>query len=195
MTVTLPRLTSVGAVALLVGTGVVALAAVVVLFVTQPANRWAAAVVGALLVLAALAILTHRRRLDPATGRLEASTLGLRRCVELGPTTHVSLVTNRAGGLLLRAAPAHGRAVLAQVLVLSDSVERSLEPGTLVVLADTLETHGAAGAAPVAKALRAQAAHLAAGGAPRTSPLAPRITLTSLRAGQAGGAGGVAGGL
>jgi len=193
-TVRIPRLTTRSALVWLGTTVLVTLAVVGYLAVTQPQNRWAAAVVLVLLALGVAFGLSDTRTVDVEGGAIESSRLWfLRRRVALGPTTNVRLVTNRAGGLLLAAQPQGGRAVLVPVLLLSDYVERSLPADLLRTLADVVVAHEAAGGARVAADLRAQADHVAAGGSARTSPLAARVTRGALNAGKIGGAGGAAG--
>lgn len=193
-TVRIPRLTSRSALVWLGSTVVVTLAVVAYLAVTQPQNRWAAAVVLVLLALGVAFAVSDTRSLDVTEGAVESSRLWLlRRRVALGPTTNVRLVTNRAGGLLLAVQPRGGRATFVQVLLLSDYVERSLPADLLRLLADAVVSHEAAGGTRVAADLRAQADHVAAGGSARTSPLAARVTRGALNAGKIGGAGGAAG--
>ncbi|VTR77564.1 hypothetical protein [Cellulomonas hominis] len=177
----------------LVATAVAVLVVMAVIAVTQPENRPAVLVTVPVLALLTAGLLWRSTWLEPAGGALVVLRLGrFRRRVPLGPTTSVALVPNGAGGLLLGARPQGSRRRLfVSVLSLTDYVEASLPPELLRSLADTLERHRAGGAPAVARALRAQAEHLEAGGDLRGSPLAPLLTYGAVNAAKAGGAGAV----
>ncbi len=162
--------------------------------VTQPENRVWVAVVLPLLVGWMVVLGWTSASLDPATGVLVTRRCRVPRRVALAPGTTVALVPNGAGALLLALRPRGARRrTYLTVLALTDYVEASQSPHVLTQLADTLERHCGGGARGVVRALREQAAHVAAGGTPRTSPLAPMLTYGAITAARLGGAGGVAG--
>jgi hypothetical protein len=194
--VPIPRLTSRSALAWAVGTLVVLVVVMAVLALVQSSYAVPAVVVAVLAVLVAVAVGTRRLWLEPVSGRFVVQRLGvLRRAAELRDARSVALVDNRAGGLNLTVTPASGRAVLVPVLLLSDQVQASQPAPLLRLLADQVETHRTGGAGEqgdtdVPAALRAQAAHLEAGGSAVDSPLAASVTRGVLRAAQGGAAAG-----
>jgi hypothetical protein len=194
--VPVPRLTSRGALVWALATLVALVVVMVVLAVVQPSYAVPAVVVAVLAVLVAVVVATRRLWVEPGAGRFVVQRLGvLRRSADLAGARSVALVDNRAGGLNLTVTPRSGRAVLVPVLLLSDQVQASQPAPLLRLLADQVETHGTGGAgrtgdADVPAALRAQAAHLEAGGAAVDSPLAARVTRGVLRAAQGGAAAG-----
>lgn len=192
--VRIPQLTSRSGWRWIIATAVAVVAVGAYVGVTQPENRIfvVTALPGLLVFFAVLA--WYSERLDPAAGTLVRVRCRLwRTTVRLEPGTSVSLVSNRGGGLLLRARPAHGRGLHVPVVARTDYVEKSQPPALLRQLADAVEQHRAGGARPVAEALRAQADHLESGGTVATSPLAGLVTTGMLTAAKAGGAGAIGG--
>jgi hypothetical protein len=188
--VAVPPLTSRSALAWAVGTLVVLVVAMAALAVVQPSYAVPAVVVAVLAVLAAVVVSTRRLWLEPARGRFVVQRLGvLRRSADLRDARTVALVDNRGGGLALTVTPTSGRSVLVPVLLLSDYVQASQPPPLLRLLADQVETH-VVGGSDVPEALRAQAAHLDAGGTAADSPFAALTSRGVLRAAQGGAAAG-----
>ena len=185
----IPRLTSRSA-RLWGGATVVAVVVVLVgLVVLQPAYAVPALVVGVLLAAAVVFLVSGRQTFDPASGEVVSQRLWLRRSVGLDRLRTVALVDNRAGGLNLTLTPDSGRALLVPVLLLSDYVQRSQEPGLLRLLADQLEQRSSA-SGKVPGRLRRQAEHLEHGGTAADSPLAGLVTTGIATAAKGGGAAG-----
>jgi hypothetical protein len=173
--VTLPRLTgrlswpiAVGVLVLVVGTGAF-------LFATQPTHR-TGAIVAPLILLALLGgLLLTSKQLDTTAGRLVTTRLlVLRQTLDLASVTGIDVVDNKAGEAML-SLKGSGARTFVSLLHLTATVQRSLDAPTLKALADGVERFvapGVAGRDAVTAQLRAQAAHVADGGAPSDSPLA-----------------------
>jgi len=191
--VRVPALTHRTAKLWIAGTAVVLVAVVTYLAVTQPENRWAAYTLVPLVVLAVAVVASQRAWVDPMAGTVTRTRwLVPRRTVDLSRATRVTLTGSGPQALLdVRSGP---RGVYLQLLLLSDYAELSQEPAFLTTIAETLERHAppkVRGAVP--GEIRAQAAHLAAGGTPTTSPLARLTNNAIVRA--VGGIGAGGGGL
>lgn len=194
----IPRLTSRTALRWQMATGVAVVGVVGWLGVTQPENLpFGLALLLALTVLAGT-LVSIRAHADPEAGTVARTRWwSRRREVRLREAVWVRLVNNRGGGLNLMAKPPHGSAVSVPVLALTQYVERSQDAEVLLMLADLVERH-APGPGKVPELLRAQAAHVNAGGEAKTSPLAPLVThsiTSAARGGGAAGAGGTTGNL
>ena len=183
-----PRLTSRSWVFWSTATAVGVVAIAVYYGITQPENRWLAAVILAATAITVLGVASSRAWIEPATGTVVRENFWrLRRRAPLRSAKSISLVNNRAGGLHLGIK--HRRTTYVPVLLLTDYVERSQSPEMLRVLADQIDTH-APSAAPTAVLLRRQADFIAAGGAAPDSPLAAMTTRGALNAAKAGGVHG-----
>ncbi|WP_028051144.1 hypothetical protein [Cellulomonas sp. URHD0024] len=159
-----------------IGTVLATAGAVSFVVATQPQNRaYAWLFVPVVLVLVVTVWVSYS--VDPVAGVVERRRCRVwRRRVTLVPTTGVALVGNRVGGLLLVLRPTGERPVHVPLLALTPHVERAQPAEVLEVLAGALERHGTGGSRPVVLALRAQAAHLEAGGSARSSPLAASVS-------------------
>jgi hypothetical protein len=187
--VPVPRLSSRSAAVWSIGTGVAVLGLSAYLWVTQPGNRWAAAIVLVVVAVVAVGLVSVRAWVEPATGTVVRESFWCRhRRADLGSARSVALVSNRAGVLLLGIR--HRRMLYLPILALTDYVERSQPPQVLRFLADQLDAH-APRARTVAMQLRGQADFMAGGGAATESPLAPLVTRGMLTAAKAGGLGGL----
>lgn len=185
-----PRLTSRSAVAWLVGTVLVLLAVLGYLWVTQPANRWAAAVVLPVVLVAVLAVTGSRQWLDPGARTIAWQRFWvLRATVATSEVTGVGLVSNHAGGVLLSLRAGHRRRHL-PVLLLSQYVRASQSPEICLAMAELVESTPDPGTVP--DQLRAQARSIEAGAPPERSFLANRAGDRWARI--AGGGGAVGGG-
>lgn len=143
-------------------------------FLTQPAdNRVAAVVVGALFAGFVVFLVTRRTWLDPDRGLLVHEVAGFwRRSVAWADTSQVRIRSNNAGQALLEVRGAGRRTTTYLPLVAVDvGGDRSQSPEFLSALADEIE-HWAPQREGVVKQLRAQAQHVAGGGAVRESPVA-----------------------
>ena len=172
----------------LVGTAVAAVAVGAYLGATQPGNRVYVVTAYPALTLFFVVLLWQSTWVDPVAGRvLRVRCRIWRREVPLAPGTEVALVPNGAGAVLLRARPRGARGLVLPVVTRTDYVERSQPPDLLRVLADAVERHHADGAGSVARVLRRQADHLAAGGTVAGSPLGLLVTSGARTAAGTGG--------
>src|SRR5512139_1231791 len=184
----IPKLTSASSTRWIVATGVAVAAVMVYGFLTDPANRWAVLVVAPLFALYAAFLLARRTWVETATGEVVVHRMGiLTRRVPIAAAEKLDLVTNRGGGLLLQVKPSGRASAYLPVLALTDYVERSQSAETLVGLAEQIE-RWAPHRGTVAKQLRRQAEHVAAGGAARTSPLAGLVSHKFSNLAKGGGA-------
>lgn len=166
------------------------LVSAIVVFVTQPENRWAVLVFIPLAVIFFAFLLVRRNWVETSTGTVVHRSLLSTRRIPLGEADKLELVNNRGGALLLRVRRPGGRfSTYLPILALSDYVKRSQPPATLVALAEQIETW-APQRRTVAKQLRRQAEHLEKGGTAEDSPLAGLITHGVMTAAKAGGAAG-----
>ena len=174
--VRIPALTTRSAMRWLYGTGVLLVAVLIWGFVTDPQNRLYTLISAAVSVLFACWVLWGQLWLDTETGAVLAirgrGWIGYR--VPLGDGTTVTAVPDHLGGRVLLGLRPHGSRFrdFIQVLAMTIYVENSMSPDLLRLLADTLDRHHTHGADEVGPLLRAQAAHLDAGGGPGDSPLA-----------------------
>ena len=153
----------------------VGVAAVVVwAFLTQPVgNRIAALVVGVLVVGFVIFLVTRRTWLDPDRGLLVREVARVwRRSVAWADASELRVRSNGAGQAVLGVRGAGRRTSTYVALVAVDlGGDRSLSPEFLRTLADQIERWAPQRGA-VVKLLRAQADHVASGGAVRESPVA-----------------------
>lgn len=173
--VRIPALTTRSAMRWLCGTGVLVVATIVWGFVTDPQNRPYTLISAAVIVLLAC-WMPFSLWLDTETGAVLAIR-GRGRIVYRIPLrdgTTVTAVPDHLGGRVLLGLRPHGSRFrdFIQVLAMTIYVENSMSPDLLRLLADTLDRHHTHGADEVGPLLRAQAAHLDAGGGPGDSPLA-----------------------
>ena len=190
-----PRLTNRSATGWVLGTLVVVVLVVGYLAVTQPANRWAAVVVGVLVVLAALAVVGSRQWVDASARTLTWQRFFvLRTTVAAHDVSSVSLVSNRAGGVVL-AVGSGSRTRHMAVLVLSQYVRSGQGAAVCEALADVVEAMDTASGKPasVAERLRAQGSAAAKGTPPEKSPLASMASDKFARIAGGGGAAGSGG--
>lgn len=188
--VAVPRLTSRGALGWVAGTVVAALAVVGYLWVSQPADRWAAVVVLVVLALAVLALTGSRQWLDVAARTITWQRLWvLRTTVAAAEVTGVDLVSNHAGGVLL-AVQAGPRRRHLPVLLLSQYVRASQPAELCLAMAELVDHTPEPGTIP--DQLRAQARSMETGTPPERSFLANRAGDRWARI--AGGGGAVGGG-
>lgn len=153
-------------------------------WVTDPANRpWTVLTLPA--VYLALVAMTMRVELttDPAALTWRSPLAWWRSTAPLNSRTTVQL--RGAGSTVSLHAHADGRrvGVSVDVLAATEYVQRSREPDELEALAEAVRSSGARGGHEVARQLRAQAAHVRAGGDVASSPLATYLgrTLLGLR--------------
>lgn len=185
--VPVPLLRTRASTAWVLGTAVVALAVVTALWVTQPQNRWTAAVLGPLFVVALVGVLGQRCWLNPASGVLTWQRFGLWRVtLPLEKATAVVLVGG-GGAVLLRVWDGR-RSRHVPLLALTQHVRLSQSSALLTLIADCLEREVPSLSRDVLGALRAQARHVAAGGRPETSPLAAQAGGTRSQIVAGGGA-------
>ena len=155
-------------------TGVVLLGIAVWAVLTQPQPWWGVALVGVLVVMGVVAG-TRRAVLvtQEGTPTLVARDLGVR--VRRVPVDAESTVTiTGVGSRVLLTVARGGRRGTAELLTLTEYVQKSRPPEVLRRLADVLAASGADGAGAAAKALRAQAEQVAAGTPLTDTPLAGR---------------------
>lgn len=148
-------------------------AVVVWAFLTQPVgNRVAAVVVGLLFLGFVVFLVTRRSWLDPDRGLLVREVGGVwRRSVAWADASELR-VRSSGGQAMLEVRGAGRRTPTYLALVAVDlGGDRSLSPEFLRTLADQIERWAPQRGA-VVKLLRAQADHVAAGGAVRESPVA-----------------------
>lgn len=141
---------------------------------TQPVTNQVAAVVLAVVLFGGLGALAARRSwMDTDRGTLVRRSWTLRQQeVAWSEASRLRLQPNHAGQLMLEVRGASRRASFHLPLVAVDlGGDRSQPPEVLRALADQIESW-APERASVARKLRAQADHLAGGGAVRESPLA-----------------------
>jgi hypothetical protein len=142
-------------------------------FLTQPiGDRAAAVAVGVLLVGFVVFLATRRTWLDPDHGLLVREVAGVwRRSIAWADASEVRVRSN--GGQALLQVRSKGWRTSAYLALVAVDVggDRSLPPEFLRTLADQIERWAPERGA-VAKLLRAQADHMAAGGAVRESPVA-----------------------
>lgn len=172
--VPLPALMTRSARRWLIGTGVLVVVGYAWSFATHPEDGlWSLPFVG-LLALGALWMTWGSSWLDTTNGTLvTVHGRWLAERTQLGNGTTVTLVPDQIGRVLLAMrSPGARRRRFMVLLAMTLYVENSTSPDVLRTLADTLERHGAVGAADVVPVLLAQAAHLDADGGPGTSPLA-----------------------
>lgn len=168
----LPRLTTRSALAWAIGTAVVVAGGAGCLSVAQPENAPYGYGIVAVLAVGVLLVALSATWVDAAAGTIIWRRWAVTRTtVALREATRVAVVGSGPQALLqVRAGRRGGHLVL---LVLSDYVQRSQSPEVLSALADTLTAHTASATSGEAVGLlRAQAKHIATGGAPATSPLA-----------------------
>jgi hypothetical protein len=141
---------------------------------TQPVgNQVAAAVVAVLFVGFVVFLMTRRTWLDPDRGVLVREVAGVwRRSVAWADAAQIRIRSNNAGQALLEVRGADRRTSAYLPLVAVDiGGDRSQAPEFLSALADEIERWAPQKEA-VVKQLRAQADHVASGGAVRESPVA-----------------------
>jgi hypothetical protein len=185
----LPALTSPGLRAVLGFCVAAPWVVVAVAWVTAPATR-PFAVVAPAFSLFVLVLVWRVRELEGAV--LRERRMGvLTRALDLSTARRVEVRGNRAGAAVLQVHPAGSRRGLTLVLQAKTAYVDAARPfDQLEALAAAVASAPATGAGRAARLLRAQAAHLRAGGDYRTAPLA---ALTGDLTGMVGGAG-VAGG-
>jgi hypothetical protein len=153
------------------GVAVLGVVAVSVYFALDSATRVPAIVVGALLLLGLGILLSRRTWLDTVNGRVVRETARVyRREVPWAEARTVGVRSNNAGQALLQVQGGRGSAWIPLVAV-DVGGDRTQKPEFLELLADEVERWAPERGA-VVKQLRAQAAHVVAGGAVRDSPIA-----------------------
>lgn len=173
--IVLPKLTTRASWPIGIGIVVLILLTGAVVFTTQPTHR-TAVIVGSVLILALLVgLILKSVHLDPSAGRLVTTRLlVLRQTLDLTSVTTVAVIDNKAGEAML-SLKGPGPRTFVSLLHLTATVKRSLGAPRLTALADALDRFvpaGATGRGETTARLRAQAAHVTAGGAPSDSPLA-----------------------
>lgn len=188
--VAVPRLTSRSSRRWVLGTAVLVVGLLGYLWVTEPANRWTAAVVLPLVALVALGALGSRRWVDPDAGT--ATWQGffvLRTTVSVQQVSAVELVSNRGGGVLLALRTGRRRRFL-PVLALTPYIQAAQPAEVCRALAALTAACARPGDVPAR--LREQAEAVAKGVPPERTPLARLATGWLGRL--AGGSGAVGGG-
>lgn len=168
-----PRLTSGSGWRWLIGTLVVVAVMATWTFVTDEQNRYYALLTAPLILFFVYVVWRHRQWLEIAD---DGATMVQRRAfkterVGLRRARSVGLAPNGGGQVQFLATGRDGHA-FTNILALTVYVERSQPPEVLCALADALQESKARGAAQTIAELREQAAHVASGGSPKTSPLA-----------------------
>jgi hypothetical protein len=186
----IPRLTSRSGWLWSAGTLLALLVVCVLVFVTQPENRWAVLVVAPVAVVLAAFLLVRSAWVETESGTVVQRTLVGSRRARLAEADKLQLTSNRGGGLLLQVRQkGASRALYLPVVALTDHVRRSQDPVVLRALAAQVETW-APQRTSVAKQLVRQAEHLEQGGSVDGSPLAALVTHGVMTAAKGGGAAG-----
>ncbi|MGI8695534.1 MAG: hypothetical protein ACR2JQ_02610 [Mycobacteriales bacterium] len=156
--------------------------------VTQPEPGPVIAVVFLVLAIGGALLATVRPPTDVVGTMITYRSLLRTRRIDIAGARSVALRANHAGMALLAVQGAAGgaRAYL-PLMVRSTYVKRAVPPDELAVILAALPAARDPRARGVAELLTAQAEHLARGGTPDTSPLAPLTNAARLRTAQGTG--------